>query len=188
MIGERADLRLYDKEYDNTPNAYLTMTSIRGEFASTCRIHVANSIDETLPSRAVFSDLIDPYLRAGLTVVDPTRLAANLEASRAYPELPFLALRPGWLAGAHFGADIGLVSVAVEHMAFYQRVFGYEPLCEPREYPLLTFKVVCMALRFPEARDSVEARYPFFSSTKAERDALFGRRNAVVARGDLGAA
>ena len=181
-IDERIDLQLYDREYDNTPNAFLTMTSIRGEFASTFRIHVANTIEETLPSRAVFSDLIDPHLRAGYTVVDPTRLAARLEASRTYPELPFLALRPAWLTAVHFNADIVIATVAVEHMSFYRRVFGYEQLCEPRDYPLLHFKVVCLALDFPTVRDSVETRYPFFRSTKTERDELFGQRHVSPAR------
>jgi hypothetical protein len=76
----------------------------------------------------------------------------------------------------HFDADIVLATVAVEHIPFYQRVFGYEALCEPRDYPLVHFKIVCLALDFPAVRDSVEARYPFLRSTNAEREALFGQR------------
>ena len=150
------------------------MTSINGEFASTFRIHVAQSTEEKLPSRTVFSDLIDPYLDAGFTVVDPTRLAARLEVSRRLPELPFLALRPAWLAAAHFDADIVLATVAADHVPFYQRVFGYKTLCEPRDYPSVRFQIVCLALDFLAAREAVEERYPFLRSTEAERKALFG--------------
>jgi hypothetical protein len=175
IIDEWAEQRLFDEKYDDSPNAFLTMTSIKGEFAGTFRIHVAKAIDDSLPSRAVFADVIDPFLRERLTVVDPTRLAARLEASRGYPQLPFLALRPAWLAAAHFNADIVLATVAGEHVSFYQRVFGYEALSDPRDYPLVHFKIVCLGLDFRAARDSVEGRYPFFRSTSAEREALFGR-------------
>jgi hypothetical protein len=176
IIDERRDMRLFDAEYDDAPNSFLTMTSIRGEFVGTFRVSIGNAGQDTLPSRAVFSDLIDPYLRSGVTVVDPTRLAACLSASRTYPELPFLALRPAWLASMHFDADIVLATVAVEHIPFYRRVFGYEALCEPRDYPMVHFKIVCLALDFPAVRESVEARYPFLRSTNAEREALFGQR------------
>jgi hypothetical protein len=175
IIDERKDQLLFDAEYDSAPNSFLTMTSIRGEFVTTFRVSVADAGQDKLPSRAVFSDLIDPYLRSGATVVDPTRLAACLSASRTYPELPFLALRPAWLASMHFDADVVLATVAVEHIPFYQRVFGYQALCEPRDYPMVHFKIVCLALDFPAVRESVEARYPFLRSTNAEREALFGQ-------------
>ena len=176
IIHDDSNLRLYDHKYDNSSNSFLTMTSIKGEFASTFRIHVATNAREALPSRAAFSDLIDPYLRAGFTVVDPTRLAARLEMSKHFPELPFLALRPAWLAGVHFDADVVLATVAVDHVPFYQRVFGYETLCEPRDYPMVRFKIVCLGLDFPSVKHAVEERYPFLRSTEAEREELFGVR------------
>jgi hypothetical protein len=126
---------LFDPEYDFTRNSFLTIINIDSIFASTFRVHVARHISEPLPSRRVFGDLIDPYLGAGLTVVDPTRLAARLEASRAYSELPFVALRPAWLAAEHFSADIVLATVAIDHTQFYKRVFGYRTISEPRDYP-----------------------------------------------------
>ncbi|MBV9290467.1 MAG: hypothetical protein JO288_22060 [Hyphomicrobiales bacterium] len=129
-----------------------------------------------MPSREVFSDLIDPYLRAGFTVVDPTRLAACLEMSKRYPELPFLALRPAWLACVHFDADVVLATVAADHVPFYQRVFGYERLCEPRDYPMVRFRIVCLGLDFPAVKCAVEERYPFFRSTEAEREAFLAVR------------
>lgn len=85
-----------------------------------------------------------------------------------------MALRPAWLACEHYGADLALATVAAEHVQFYQRVFGYAELSEPRDYPGLTFKVVCLGLDFPQAKADVEDRYPFFRSTRAEREALFG--------------
>ena len=176
IIGERKDGWLFDHDFDFTENSFLTMTLIDDKFASTFRIHVASKLSDPLPSRGVFEDLIDPHLAAGLTVVDPTRLAARFDDARTFPELPFIALRPAWLAAEHFDADVVLATVASEHTAFYQRVFGYRTLCEPRDYPKVRFKIVCMALDFPAVKRAVETRYPFFRSTRSERDALFGGR------------
>jgi hypothetical protein len=174
LIEPRLDGRLYDEAYDDAPNAWITTTFIDGELASTVRVHVATDENSVLPSLSVFSDVLMPHLRMGRVIVDPTRLAARLEFGR-FPELPYIALRPAWMAGEHFEADFGLVSIVEHHQAFYRRVFGYAPWCEPRDYPDVNCKIACMGLDFRAARERVEARYPFFRSTRAERDALFGR-------------
>lgn len=175
LITTRADGLLYDEGVDDAPNAWITTMFIDGELASTVRIHVADRATAALPSLDPFFDLIMPHLGAGRVIVDPTRLAADLEFARRFPELPYLALRPGWMAGEHFGADFGIVSVVGQHQAFYRRVFGYAPWCEPRDYPGFNLKVACMGLDFRAAKARVEARHPAFRSTNAERENLFGR-------------
>jgi hypothetical protein len=176
LIEPRLDGQLYDKALDDSPNAWITTTFIDGELASTVRVHVAADENDALPSLGVFSDVLMPRLRMGRVLVDPTRLAARLEFAKRFPELPYIALRPAWLAGEYFEADFGLVSIAEHHQAFYRRVFGYAPWCEPRDYPNVNCKIVCMGIDFPAVRPRVEARYPVFRSTRAERDALFSRR------------
>ncbi|MGA2042130.1 MAG: hypothetical protein ABSG83_02035 [Roseiarcus sp.] len=178
LIASRADGMLYDKGVDDAPNAWITTMFIDGELASTVRIHVADRASAAIPSVDPFSDLIMPHLNAGRMIVDPTRLAAELEFARRFPELPYLALRPGWMAGEHFGADFGIVSVVGQHQAFYRRVFGYAPWCEPRDYPGFNLKVACMGLDFRAAKERVEARHPAFRSTNAEREILFGRHES----------
>ena len=180
MINACEDGVLYDAVYDQSNNGHITLSYIDGAFSSTFRVHVGNSQHAVLPSLAVFPDAIRPRLLAGLTVVDPTRLAARLDSAVKHPELPYVALRPAWLACEHFGADWTLATVAVDHVQFYRRVFGYVELTEPRDYPCLTFKVVCLGLDFEQAKADVEDRYPFFRSTRAEREALFGPKPAVV--------
>ena len=174
LIEPRADHRLWDSVFDNAPNAWITTTFIDGELASTVRVNVAIKGNGAIPSSGAFSDAIRPHLQAGATIVDPTRLAAQIEVARQIPELPYIALRPAWVAGEYFGADFGLVSIVEQHQAFYRRVFGYEAWCEPREYPNVNCKITCMGLDFRAGRERVEARYPFFRSTPAEREALFG--------------
>jgi N-acyl amino acid synthase FeeM len=174
LLNPRLVGRLYDEVYDESLNGCSTMTFIDGELASTIRVHVGAHEDAILPSLRVFPDAIIPHLRRGRAVVDPTRLAARLELSRRYPELPYFALRPAWMAAQYFNADCLIATTSVEHEGFYRRVCGYQRLTEPREYPQLTFKVVCMGLDFPSGRRQVEDRYPSFTATEAECEALFG--------------
>lgn len=166
--------RLYDASYDEATNGCLIGTFIDGELASTIRIHVAASESDILPSSSVFSDVINPHFQQGSVIVDPTRFATKLEFSRRFPEMPYLTVRPGWMAGEFFKADYILATMRVEHQAYYKRVFGHTPWSEPREYPLVNRKIVCMGLDYRAQKERVEARYNFFQSTPAEREKLFG--------------
>jgi hypothetical protein len=176
LIEPRADGRLYDKAIDDAPNAWITTTFIDGELASTVRVHVGADENDALPSLGAYSDLIMPHLRLGRVIVDLTRFAAELEFARRYPEFPYIAMRPGWLASQHFGADFALATIVEQHQPFYRRAFGYEPWCEPRAYPAFNLKVACMGLDFRAAKERIETRYPFFRSSQDERDCLFGSR------------
>ena len=169
----RRDHRFYEGEHDHLRDAWSTMTYIDGAFAGTCRVHVASSKDAVLPSSTTIAKLLIPSLREGRVIVEVSHTAACLEASETYPELPYLVLRPAWLAAEHFNADVVFTAVPQNHTAFYQRVFGFVELSEPRDHPRVASETVCLALDFCEAKPRVEARYPFFRSTRAEREALF---------------
>ncbi len=174
LIDARQDGLLYDAGYDDSPNSWIVGTYIDGELVATVRINLAVGADGGLPSLRVFGDVISPHLRAGRTVVDFTRAAARLEASRRFPELPYIALRPGYMAAEHFDIDFAIATTRAEHMAFYRRVFQFSAWSEARSYPNVAPKIVCLGMDFQALRDAVLARYPFFRSTAAERTALFG--------------
>lgn len=176
LIAPRADGQLYDEALDDAPNAWITTMFIDGELASTVRVHVASNEDGVLPALGSYSDLIMPHLRKGRVIIDLTRFAARLDFARRFSGLPYVALRPTWQAMEYFDTDFPLATVVEQHQAFYRRVFGFTPWCEPRDYPKFNFKVACMGLDFRAVKERVEARYPFFRSTPAEREALFGRR------------
>ena len=181
LIDPNSSGRLHDKVLDHTSNAWITTTLIDGELASTVRIHVAADELSPLPSLAPYSDLILPHLQKGRVVVDLTRLAAQLEFARKYSELPYIALRPGWMALEHFTTDVAVATIVAPHQAFYRRVFAFEPWCEPRDYPAFNLKVACMGLDFQAMKERVEARYPFLRSTPEEREALFARATPAQA-------
>jgi len=174
LIDPRADGRLYDSHYDNDQQCWITSTYIDGELVATVRVNLGFGTEAVLPSQQVFSDVILPHLKAGRLIADFTRAAARLEASKRFPELPYLALRPGYMALKHFDVDVAIASPRPEHAAFYRRVFQFVPLSEPRSYPNVVPQVMCLGMEFHAVRDRVEARYPFFCSSLAERRSLFG--------------
>jgi hypothetical protein len=176
LMGPRPDRRLFDKRYDLAANAWITMTLVDGELAATSRLNLGIGEDSLLPCMAVYRDVIAPRLKAGLVILETTRLAANIRLSGSNPELAYVAMRPGFMAAVHFDIDLAVASPRLEHMAFYRRVLLFEQWCEPRPYPGLTAKFGCMGAEFHEARTRIEARYPFYRSTPIEREALFGLR------------
>jgi hypothetical protein len=170
--------RLSD-DYDDMPNAWIYGIYVDGRLASSIRLHVASERSHALPGNRVFADVLQPELAAGRTVIDPTRFVADYTLARRYPELPYLTVRLGWLAGEFFGADLILATVRAEHQAFYKRVFGHRPVCDPRPYPSLQKPISLMTLDYPAMKDRVHQRYSFLRSTFFERRMLFERAAAV---------
>ncbi len=174
LIESRADGQLYDENYDDGPNSWITTTFIDGELAGTTRVNLASSVNASLPCLGVFRDVVEPYLSANRVIVELTRTAARLDFSGLYPELPYITLRPAFLAAEHFDADFAVATARAEHLAFFRRIFRFVPWCEFRDYPNVTAKIACLGSDFRAGKARVAARYPFFRSTAAEREALYG--------------
>ena len=77
----------------------------------------------------------------------------------AFPELPYMTVRLGYVACGYFNADIGLATVRAEHQAFYRRVFLQAAAVASRgTYPGLIKPVCLMAADYPGgARTGVRA-------------------------------
>jgi N-acyl-L-homoserine lactone synthetase len=176
--------RLSD-EFDDLDNAWIVGVSIDGALVGSMRIHVATPEHPHLVAARIFPEYINPELAAGRIIVDPTRFVIDVDAARKFPELSYLTVRTGHMAAEHFGADIVLATVRAEHQAFYKRVFGHVVVCEPRPYLSLLKPLSLMLLDYPRMREQIARRYPFFMSTAAERESLFGPppfRPAAAAR------
>jgi hypothetical protein len=166
--------------FDDSPYSWIFGVYIQGELCSSIRVSVATPVHPTSPSVEVFPEILRPELARGRTLVDPTRFVANPEQAKRFPELPYATVRLGYVAGVHFGADIGLATVRAEHQAFYRRVFLQEPLCEPRLFPGLLKPVGLMAAHYPTLREKVFARYPYLHSSAFERRMLFDCRGSFA--------
>ena len=161
--------------FDDVSNVWIIGMFIDGELASSIRFHVAAAEDAPLPAQTVFPDILGPRLRRGRIIVDPTRFVTRLDFSRRFHEMPYLTVRPGWMAGEFFGADFILATIRSEHQGYYRRVFGHEAWSGARDYPTLKKPIACMGLDYFAVRDRVQQRYPFYKSSAAERARLFGR-------------
>jgi hypothetical protein len=172
------DARRRDKMLDDCPNAWVTTTFVAKELASALRIHLANRVGDYAPSLDLFANVLNPLLRRGRTIVDASRPVTALQFAQKMSEMPYIALRPAWMAAEYFEADFVVTTVVSEHRAFYQRAFGYDEWSEPRKCAGLNRNLTCMGLNFARARDQVEVKFPFLQSSKAEREALFRRWTA----------
>lgn len=161
-------------EYDDLPNVYSYGVYIDEQLVSTVRFHHLTSAFRHSPNHGLFSDILDPILDQGHVILDPGRFTTDYEASLAYPALPYLTLRIPTIAVLHFGAKYCLNSVRPEHGAFYRRVYRSVALSEPRHHPALSFPIVLYACDLIPIYDDLLRRYPFFASTREEREAMFG--------------
>jgi hypothetical protein len=175
LISPSESQRIIDT-YDESPNAWLFGIYIDGELCSAFRIHVLTSEWRTSYTAALFGDVLDSRLDRGEVFIDPARLCADPEKSQRFPELPYLALRLGYVACDHFNADTGLMMVRTDHQAFYRRVFLSETIAGPRPFPgWHTMQVALTASDFRNSRDKILSRFPIMRSTSAERRMLFDR-------------
>ncbi|SDN84876.1 hypothetical protein [Afipia sp. GAS231] len=173
-VRPSADQRVVDS-YEDAPNAWTFGVYFNGELYSSIRISVLTSEWRLSPSVELFGDVLHPELDKGRIFIDSTRFVADPDKARNFPELPYVTVRLGSMAGVYFNADYGLAIVRPEHQAFYRRVFLQETWCEPRLYPGLVKPVGLMAAHLPTVREPVLARYPFLRSTAFERRMLFER-------------
>ena len=160
-------------EFDDLSNAYCYGIYIDGQLVSSLRLHHMTREHKLSPSYSVFPDVLDPLLEDGYTFIDPGRFTADLEASLAYPALPFLPLRIAVMATWHFRVKYCLSTVRPEHVAFYRRVFNSTRLGEARYYHGLAFPMEMWACDCPVGYPKLMQRYPFFDSTEDERQRIF---------------
>lgn len=173
--------RMVTDEFDNLPNCHRFGVYVDGQLASTIRLHVVTAQTPHSPSTSVYPDILLPRLRAGERFIDPSRFAADPEASRLYPQLPYLTLRLAGMACFHFDAPYCISMIREDHAAFYKRVYRSRPIGEARAYGGV---INCSALLYQAdvlaIQNETFARFPFFWSSKVEQRLMFGR----TARGE----
>lgn len=160
---------------DETPNAWLIGIYIDGVLASSIRLHLASRPQDYMTAMESFADLIEPKLSVGDLVLDATRHTSRLEFTRAYPFLPYVTMRCGFVAEDYFGVDYLMGTCRAEYQPAFRRMYGATTWSQPRPYPPLTRPHVLMGYDCKAKHQATRARYPFLNSTLAEQSVLFGR-------------
>ena len=177
-VTHRSALTLWDT-YDYSGNVYLLGLYIGDELASSIRLHISSKEQHELPSCDVFGDVLRAEFDTGQVIVDCTRFVADEALSRLYRELPYATLRLCMLAAKHFNADHLITAASPAHQAFYRRGFNFRAISGPRHHPDWASSVRLMTLNYRMAADDLYRRYPFFRSTAAERQHLFGQNRCL---------
>lgn len=171
--------KMFHDSLDEADNVWLIGILIDGELASSLRLHISATSEAPLPVSAAFPDVVVPHLDAHRIVIDPTRFVSKLEFSRNFPELPYITIRPTFLAAEFFAAHYITVACLTEHRAFYRRMFGGELWQEPRPYPNFNRPMALIGHACHTLRERSYKRYPFYESSAVERKRLFSRSSNV---------
>jgi hypothetical protein len=164
---------MFHDPYDDFENCWLFGIYIDDELIGSIRLHVISPESRKGPAYDVFPDIVGPMIDQGMTLIDPTRFAAEVCSTKKYPELPYVVLRAGYMAYEYFNADYALATVRKEHAAFYKRIFNAEYMCEPRPYPLLKSTICLLRGNVKDTREELFRRYPIFDSSFTERRMIF---------------
>lgn len=164
-----------DVDFDS--QAYVFGIYYRERLISTVRVHHVTPEHRVSSSATIFRKEIHAFLDAGMSLIDPVRLAADPQVVREMPAIPYLTLRVATMASEHFDVDRCLSLVKPQHAAFYKRVFDADTIVEPQkncgDYKI---DLTLLAARVREIRPWLYKRFPFFDSEPFERRMMFGDR------------
>ncbi len=173
-ISPNESRRLVDR-FDALDNA-VNIGVFRGDnLVAAIRLHFLSKPDDVSPSMAAFPDVLGPYLNAGKRMVDPNRFVVDYETARKFPHLAYVTMRLSVIASAYYAAHVAIASIRVEHQAFYKRTFFATPAAAPRPYPGLTKNLCLMLVDYEKDQHRIVERSPFYASTRAEQQRLFGK-------------
>lgn len=163
-----------DVDFDD--HAYVFGVYFDEQLISTVRLHHVTPEHRVSSTRTVFQKEIDAFLDAGLSLIDPTRFAADPEIMKEMPAIPYLTLRISVMAAAYFDADRVLQLVSPQHAAFYKRVFYAQTVVPPQKNcGKYNIDLTLMATNTREVGRTLLTRFPFFISQPSERRMMFSR-------------
>ncbi len=172
-IGPNSTKLSYD-QLDDDPHVMRFGLFMNDQMVSSIRLQHLTLEKRLGASMVIYPDVVEPMLAAGKTMIDPSRLTIDANASRDYPALPYLTVRLATMLSEHFEVDYCLSSVRPSHGAFYRRLTGAKMIAGERYYDGMSFPIHLYASEIKACRESVLAKYPFFSSLPMERRMLFG--------------
>lgn len=163
-----------DIDFDS--HAYVFGIYYDERLISTVRLHHVTPEHRVSSSGSIFPNEINAFLDAGMSLIDPVRLAADPEVLSEMPAIPYLTLRIATMATDYFEVDRCLQLVKPQHAAFYKRVFDADTIVSPQgncgDYNI---DLTLMATRTKETLPPLYRRFPFFKSEPYERRMLFAR-------------
>ena len=162
-------------EADFDDHAYVFGVYLYEELVSTVRVHHVTPEHRLSQAGGVFPDALNAFLDAGLTLIDPARLAIDPDLYGERSALPYLTVRPTIMSAIHFNADRMLQHIRPAHSAFYRRYFYADTVVPPTFTSLYGFELTLLASRTREIRNKLLARFAIYDSQPYERRLMFDR-------------
>ncbi|MGW9229451.1 N-acyl amino acid synthase FeeM domain-containing protein [Pseudorhizobium sp. NPDC055634] len=162
-------------EVDFDDHAYVFGVYLYEELVSTIRVHHVTPSHRVSQSSGIFPDAVNAFLDAGMTLIDPARLAIDPELDDERSALPFLTVRPTIMAAIYFNADRMLQHIRPAHSAFYRRYFYADTVVPPTFASIYGFDLTLLASRTREIRTRLMTRFPIYESQAYERRLMFDR-------------
>ncbi|CAD7040575.1 hypothetical protein REJC140_00897 [Pseudorhizobium endolithicum] len=162
-------------ELDFDDHAYVFGVYLHEELVSTIRVHYVTPTHRVSQSSGVFPDAVNAFLDAGMTLIDPARLAIDPELDVERSALPFLTVRPTIMAAIYFNADRMLQHIRPAHAAFYRRYFYADTVVPPTFTDMYGFDLTLLASRTREIGAKLLRRFPIYESQPYERRLMFDR-------------
>lgn len=162
-------------ESDFDDHAYVFGVYLHEELVSTVRVHHVTPAHRVSQSGGVFGEAVNAFLDAGMTLIDPARLAIDPEFHGARSALPYLTVRPTILAAIYFNADRMLQHIRPAHAAFYRRYFYADTVVPPTFAAIYGFDLMLLASRTREIGPKLLSRFPIYESQPYERRLMFDR-------------
>lgn len=167
--------RLYADDYDYSPNAFTFGVYFEGRLASTLRIHHITKEAPFGPAMRMFSDVIQPMLDRGETIVHPCQFAALPEVTSLALAMPYLTMRLTVVANSYFKSTKCAGVIREEHASFYERIFEAQRIGEPRQFPYFNPWLSLFMSDRAISSERILARFPFLRSSPVEQRMLFQR-------------
>lgn len=173
VLPRSASSMLDDSDFDD--HAYVFGVYLHEELVSTIRVHHVTPSHRVSQSGGVFGESLDAFLDAGMTLIDPARLAIDPDLDGERSALPYLTVRPTILAAIYFNADRMLQHIRPAHSAFYRRYFYADVVVPPTYADIYGFDLTLLASRTREIRTKLLSRFPIYESQPYERRLMFDR-------------
>lgn len=160
--------------YDEQSNSFTFGIHYDAALVASMRVQLASPQWRRTSATVNFPDVLDPYLDAGKSLIDPNRFVVDPELGERLPHLPYMAIRLVVLAAIYFGADYGISTPRAEHYAFYKRLMNAKPVSPPRAFPGLKKPVGLLIAETSSAIAYTKLRFPFMAPRAGEPEAVFG--------------
>lgn len=167
-------------EYDRMKDCYVIGVYVDEKLASTVRIHVVSEEHLHGPVASYFPNRARELVAGGKRYIDPSRFAADGQATWDYPLLPFITLRAVSMAHTYFETNNIAKVVRADTASFYKRSFGSVEVEPAQPVAHFTVPLVMLVATEAETRYRLETRYRFFRSLHSEQRMMFAPESDLL--------